>query len=274
MQLRLLKWAFFVVLIASLGVMLATDLPISTKLLALFCVVALLVLWVKAAFVQWFKSIDQLPTWDEIKSIPPTVPEPPFKGGGIVARTLTDWSAKWIASKARKGDRNSFNAMGEFYEIGTKYTPKSASEAMRWYKAAVGGGNPAEAHGPYYAKIRIAEMYEDGEGVERDLDLARRIYATLPNHPSAMLHFAIAHIEGKAVPKDYVEAYRLLLTADKFHSMNPMTRKELQIDVRKHRNNRNHIRVRELMTILEPHMKPEQLLKGKESAREWWNAHR
>ena len=67
-------------------------------------------------------------------------------------------------------------------------------------------------------------MYEDGEGVARDLDEAGRIYKTIPDFPSAMLHFAIAYVEGRRVPQDYVEAYKLLLLANKFRSMNPPTR--------------------------------------------------
>src|SRR5947199_7951434 len=71
--------------------------------------------------------------------------------------------------------------MGEVFHIGTKYTPRNPAEAMRWYRAAVGGGDPAKANGPLYAKLRIAEMYEDGEGVARDLDEAGRIYGEVLN---------------------------------------------------------------------------------------------
>jgi len=59
-------------------------------------------------------------------------------------------------------------AMAEMYDIGTKYTPKNPTEAFRWYMKAVGGCDPAEGSGPTFAKLRLAEMYEDGEGVERD----------------------------------------------------------------------------------------------------------
>ena len=89
-----------------------------------------------------------------------------------------------------------------------------------------------------------------------------------------MLHFAIAYVEGRRVPQDYVEAYKLLLLANKFRSMNPPTRKLVETDPQRHRENRRHIRVRELMAVLESRMAPEHLLRAKEAAREWWNAHR
>ena len=71
---------------------------------------------------------------------------------------------------------------------------------MRWYLAAA-GGDPEKESGHQYAKLRIAEMYEDGEGVTRDLAQAGRIYRTIPTFPSARLHFAIANIEGRGLPQ-------------------------------------------------------------------------
>jgi len=268
---RLFKWAIFFLIV---GVLVAPDVPASTKLLTLVFGFFLAGVWLKRGFVRWTKSDVKAPAWDEIQSVSPVVPEPPFKGAGPIARAITDWFAKWPLSQAKKGDQDSFNAMGELYDIGTKHTPKNPVEAMRWYKAAVGGGDPAKADGPHYSKLRIAEMYEDGEGVARDLDQARRIYRTMPNYPSGMLHFAIAHLEGRGVPQDLVEAYRLLLTADRFYSMHPKSIKQIATDIQKHRENRRHIRVRELMEILEAHMSPTQLLEAKEAAREYWNAHR
>jgi Sel1 repeat len=270
---RLLKW---VALLVVLGVLIALAESASTpiKLLALLGGVILVVLWLKSAFVRWIKKDDKAPAWDEIPSSPPIVPEPRFKGGGPIGRAIMNWFAKRPLSNAKKGDRDSYNAVGELYDIGSKYTPKNPVEAMRWYKAAVGEGDPATASGPHYSKLRIAEMYEDGEGVAQDIDGAGRIYKTLPHYPSAMLHFAIAHIEGRGVSHDYIEAYRLLLTADKFYSMHPPTRKQVETDPQSHRSNRRHIRVRELMATLEVSLKPEQLMKAREAAREWWNAHR
>jgi hypothetical protein len=89
-----------------------------------------------------------------------------------------------------------------------------------------------------------------------------------------MLHFAVAHVEGRGLPQDYVEAYRLLLTADKAYSMHPSSRKEVETNIQTHRKNRRHIRVKELMGILQPRMTLEQLLKANKAARSWWNAHR
>jgi hypothetical protein len=225
----------------------------------------------KSAVQRWLKSEAKAPAWDEIALVQPIIPEPPFtdRGGGV----LGSWFAKRSVSNAKKGDRDYYNAVGECYDIGTKYTPKDPVEAMRWYNAAV-DGDPIKATGPHYSKLRIAEMYEDGEGVTRDLETAGRIYKTLPHYPSAMLHFAIAHIEGRGVPQDYVEAYKLLLTADKFFSMHPPTRKQVQTDPQQRRRNHRHTKVRELIMMLETRLKPEQLIKARDKAREWWNANR
>jgi Sel1 repeat len=266
---RLLKWAVF---LAIIGVMIA-PVPTSSKFLTLIFALILLVYWLKGAFVRWIKSDGKAPAWDEIKSVPPIVPEPPLKKPGPIGSAPGDFFAKWTLNRKNKNDPLYLNAMGEMFDIGTKHTPKNPVEAMRWYRAAV-GGDPATAHGPHYSKLRIAEMYEDGEGVPRDLDMAGRIYKTIPNYPSAMLHFAISYVEGRGVPRDYVEAYKLVLLADKFLSWHASTRKEVEVNPQSHRANHRHIRAQELMALLEPRMAPEQVLKAKEAAREWWNAHR
>jgi hypothetical protein len=267
----LLKWMIFV---AVVGVLIAPADYVSTsvKLVTLICAVFLLVLWLGAAFARWIKSDSKAPAWDEIKSLPPVLPEPPFTGGGPIGRAFSDRFAKWTVGRIKKDDPAYLNAMGEMFDQGTRYTPKDPVEAMRWYRSAV-SGDP-EANGPHYSKLRIAEMYEDGEGVERDLDVAARIYKTIPHSPAAMLHSAIAHVEGRGVRQDYVEAYKLLLLADKFYSWHVPSPKQVAINIQSHRDNRRHIRTRESMEILRQRMSPEQLLKATESAREWWNAHR
>ncbi len=270
-----MKWAVF---LAVIGVLIAPVryVPVSNKLITVAFAVVLLVLWLKGAFVRWIKSDDKAPYWDEIKSVPPIIPEPPVKASGPIGRAIGDFIAKrtlkWLGKN--KDDPAYLNAMGEMFDTGTKHTPKNPVEAMRWYVAAVGGDPTQPKRGPEWARLRIAELYEDGEGVARDLDMAGCIYKTIPNYPSAMLHFAIAHVEGRGMPRDYVEAYRLLLVADKARSWHPSTRKEIEVNPQSHRANSRHIRVRELMAILEARMTPEQLLRAREAAREWWNAHR
>src|ERR1051326_1445557 len=269
---RVFKWA---VLLGVIGVLIAPakTLPWSTKLLTLAFASILTMFWLKQGLVRLIKSEPKAPAWDEIQSVPPVVPEPPFNGGGTIGRAIRDYFAKWTMNRKNKDDPVYLNAMGEMFDIGTKYTPKNPVEAMRWYKTAT-GGDPVKANGPHYAKLRIAEMYEDGEGVPRDLNEAGRIYKTIPHFPSARLHFAIAHVEGRGVPRDYIEAYRLALLADRFYSWQAPSRKQVEGDPGSHRQNRRHIRTRELMAILEARMAPEQLIKAREAARAWWNTHR
>lgn len=272
---RILILAIFFVVI---GVLIAPGENVSTpaKLITAICGFILIVAWPIFAFWRWLRTEDgdKAPAWDEIKSVPPIIPEPPLKASGLIGRAIGDFIAKWTLNRKNKDDPAYLNAMGEMFDLGTKYTPKNPVEAMRWYVAAVGGGDPAKAAGPLFSKLRIAEMYEDGEGVPRDLEQAGRIYKTMPNFPSAMLHFAIAHVEARGVPQDHVEAYRLLLLADKARSWHPATSKEVEVNPQSHRANRRHIRVRELIAVLESRMTPEQLLRAREEAREWWNAHR
>ena len=68
---------------------------------------------------------DMAPEWDEIQSVPPIVPEPPFRGGGLIWRALTNRFARWTINRKDKDDGGYLNAMGELYDIGTKYTPKN-----------------------------------------------------------------------------------------------------------------------------------------------------
>jgi Sel1 repeat len=270
---RLLGW---VILLTVLAAFFAPAGSASTpiKLLASFCLLILIAAWLIAAAFVWIRKDAKAPAWDEIQSVPPILPEPPLKGGGLIGRTISDFFAKRLLNRKDKDDAAYVNAMGEMFDIGTKYTPKNPTEAFRWYMKAIGGGDPARASGPTFAKLRLAEMYEDGEGVERDIDQATRIYKTIPDFPSTWLHFAVAHVEGREVQRDYVEAYRQLLLADKFRSMNAPNKKEVEIQAQRHRENRRHIRARELMAILEARLTPEQLLKAKQAARDYWNAHR
>jgi hypothetical protein len=270
---RLLKWtvppAIIGFLVAPVGYV-----PTSAKLLTLAVALILFGLWLKRVFVRWVKSNPKAPTWDEIQSVSPIEPEPKFKSGGPIGRAVSDCFAKWTLNRKDKEDPIYLNALAEMFDMGTKHTPKNPVEAMRCYKAAVGGGDPAKANGPHYAKLRIAEMYEDGEGVAQDLAEAARIYKTIPHYPSAMFHFAIAHVHGRGVPQDYIESYKLLLLADKYYSWHAPSRKEVEVQVQAHRSNRRHIRVRKMMAIFEGRMAPEQLLRGREAARAWWNANR
>jgi Sel1 repeat-containing protein len=266
-----LGWAIALSVLASfLAPVESLSIPI--KLLAAFCFLILVIAWLTAvAFVLIRKDVPKAPAWDEIQSVPPIVPEPPLKERGLIVSAISDRMTEWFLSRLDKDGTAYVMAMAEMYDIGT---PNNPPEAFRWYMAAIRGGDPTKAGGPKFARLRLAEMYEDGEGVERDLDQATRIYQTVPDFPSTWLHFAIAHIDGRGVRQDYVEAYRQLLLADKFRNMNALSKKEVEIRVQSHRENRRHIRVRELMTILEAGLTPEQQLRAMEAARDYWNAHR
>jgi hypothetical protein len=268
---RLLRWAVFLGII---GLLIAPNYSVSpvSKFFATIFGLIVLMIYLISLFVRWANSFSgNAPMWDEIQSVSPIIPEPPLREVGTIGRALADWSTKWTMNRKDKSDAGYLNAMGEAYDIGTRHTPKSPRKAMQWYLV---GGDPTRPGGHEYAKLRIAEMYEDGEGVTPDFETAGRVYKTIPNYPSSLLHFAIAYVEGRGVPRNYVEAFRLLLIADRARSWHPPTRKEVEVNPQRHRENRRHIRMRELMAILEPKLSPEQLMTAHNAAREWWNEHR
>src|SRR5205807_457668 len=98
------------------------DVSSSTKLVTAIGGLILIMMWLKAAFARWIKSEDKAPAWDEIKSVPPIIPEPPLKEAGAIARAIRDYFTKWVLN--RKNDPANLNAMGEVFDIGTKYTPR------------------------------------------------------------------------------------------------------------------------------------------------------
>jgi len=151
----LLKWAAFA---AILGALIAHT-SVLIKLFAVLCGLFLLAVWLKSAVQRWLKGEAKAPAWDEISLVPPIIPEPPFTGrsGGVLVDWFANWFAKRSLSNAKKGDRDYYNAVGECYEIGTKYTPRDPVEAMRWYKAAV-DGDPIKATGPHYSKLRCRDV--------------------------------------------------------------------------------------------------------------------
>lgn len=241
----------------------------STKLMVAAVGLVLTVYLVWKGFRRWLKQDGRLPPWDEIKPRAPIVPEPPLKEPGRMASALGYLLARWMLNWAKDDPKT----MGELYDIGNKCTPHNPKEALRFYFEAC-GGDPTQPGGPLWPKLRIAEMYEDGEGIDRDAAFAARIYKTIPAAPSAMLHFAIAHVEGRGVTQNYVEAYKLLLVADRLRGLHPLSKAELRHNAQSRRENRRHIRIRELMAMLEAHLRPEQCFEGREAARAYWEVHR
>jgi hypothetical protein len=169
-MISLLKWAAFA---AILGALVAHT-SVLTKVFAVVCGLILLAVWLKSAVLRWLKSEGKAPAWDEISLVPPIMPEPPFTGRGA--------AYSWI------GLLN-----------GLFRTPRKATAitTIQW-------GNPttSEQNTPRGTQWRrcggtkrqltvtrskrrdltirscAAEMYEDGEGVTRDLETAGRIYKT------------------------------------------------------------------------------------------------
>jgi TPR repeat protein len=214
-------------------------------------------------------SLPTLPEWDIIDSKKPIFSVPPVEP--MKQYFVINLLARWLKSSARTGSQ--IASLGEMYEIGTKYTPKNAEKARQLYEDVV--FRELDIKNSYsWARLRLAEMYEDGEGGPKNFSKAEVIYRTIPNYPSSMLFLAKSRIVGAETVVDLVDAYKLLLVADKFFSLHQPSAEEMTHEGQKRRENFRHIHVKNLMEMLERQMTPADTLTAHEAAREYWNKNR
>ena len=221
--------------------------------------------------------------WNQIRVSDPVDPAPRFvgwRGAGPVTIFL-NWLVtypllRWI--EKRRGSRadsiQSMIFLAELYDEGAPHKRHNPSKAFRLYLKVLGGSDPALAEGPIWVKMRLAEMYEDAEGVEKDIDMAGRIFATIPTLPSAMLHFALSHLEGRRRPQDHVEVYKWLLCAERAYSIHPFTREEISISRQRYRENIRFIKVKQLKVRVEKELSPIRIAEAESAAKTWWSKHR
>lgn len=102
-----------------------------------------------------------------------------------------------LLAKANGGDAPAQVQVGEKYAAAQDY-----KQAAGWYRKAAEQGNPA-------AEIHLADLYRNGQGVERDKDQAANWYrkAAEQGDPGAQGTLAMLYVVGQGVPQSDVEAY-------------------------------------------------------------------
>lgn len=109
-----------------------------------------------------------------------------------------------LRRKADQGDPVAAMHLGTLYRdgIGTAHDPV---QALRWYKVG----------GPHGGWAMIGDMYERGEGVPRDPELAASYHrrAAETGSPVAMYRLGCAHADERVAASDAVEGYMWLLLA-------------------------------------------------------------
>ena len=221
--------------------------------------------------------------WGEIRISDPVDPAPRFigwRGAGPVTIFL-NWLVtypllRWI--EKRRGSRvdsiQSMIFLAELYDEGAPHKRHNPTKAFRLYLKVLGGKDPELAKGPVWVKMRLAEMYEDAEGIEKDIDMAGKIFATIPTLPSAMLHFALGHLDGRGSFHDRVEAYKWLLCAERAYSIHPFTRTDVMTSRQRFRENMRFIKVKQLKLCLENNLNTTQIAAAESAAKVWWSKHR
>ena len=81
---------------------------------------------------------------------------------------------------------------------------------MKWYRRETDRGHRE-------AQIRVAELYERGEGISQGYVQASRMYAKAAEQgdPKAEIRLAQLYLMGQGVPQNYSEAKKLLERAAK-----------------------------------------------------------
>ncbi len=107
-----------------------------------------------------------------------------------------------LRARAEKGDARAANALGWLYAIPSEV--KNDQEAVRWLRKAADQGH-AEA------MTRLAQMYANGQGLNKDEAEAARWYrkAADQNYSDAILSLGVLYEGGRGVPRDEAEAARL-----------------------------------------------------------------
>jgi TPR repeat protein len=113
---------------------------------------------------------------------------------------------RWMVRAAEQGDAEAQFWLGVAYEQNW-FGTTDVREAVKWYQKAAQGGEPD-------AQAELGHKYEHGEGVEQNLKLAaewyRRAAEYVPDLGGAHQgrnQLGLLYLEGRGVPKDYVQAY-------------------------------------------------------------------
>ncbi len=143
-----------------------------------------------------------------------------------IAMEAPSETIKRVKSLANKGDSRAQYQLGEIYRTGKLFNPIKNFEAFLWYKkAAKNGEKKAKKILHNYADeadffrqaalelnpeapLKLAEMYFQGKGVEKDFEKAAQYYegASLKGNAEAQLKLGNLYVKGLGVEKDYAKA--------------------------------------------------------------------
>lgn len=109
----------------------------------------------------------------------------------------------WFRKAAEQGDSEAQADLGFCYASGSGVA-KDEVEALKWTRKAAEQGNPA-------AQYNLGRKYFDGEGggVKKDEVLALSLFrkAADQGYASSQVMLGYCYVTGRAVTKDFVEAY-------------------------------------------------------------------
>jgi TPR repeat protein len=103
-------------------------------------------------------------------------------------------SSKWLFKAVKFGYTPAMTALGDYY-----YEQGLYDEAINWYNKAVANGDDELAY------IRLANCYEEGNGVDCIIDEARRLYKMAIDkfgNAEAMFRLACTYIKDESMPID------------------------------------------------------------------------
>jgi TPR repeat protein len=161
-------------------------------------------------------------------------------------------AAKWFKRSAENGNVEAQWTVANLYREG-RGVRYDLAEAAIWFRRAADNGHAR-------AQYNIAHMYRNGIGIPKDETEAARWYRRAADQSIAEAQFMLAnqYTRGEGVAKDMVQAYMWLTLAEA--TSNPSSKVHKLV-----------VRDRDIVART---LSQEELLRGKQLAREWAIAHK
>lgn len=120
------------------------------------------------------------------------------------AKAAVDWYRK----AAVQGHAEAHYKLGAIYENGADGVKSNAQESARLYRIAASEMDIFAQQGSADAQHVLAGMYQQGQGVKKDLAMALRWWekAALQGHVLAQLSLGRLYAQGNDVPRDNYQA--------------------------------------------------------------------
>jgi hypothetical protein len=125
-------------------------------------------------------------------------------------------AVEWYRKAAEQGYAEAYYKLGAIYENGANGVRADAQESTRLYQIAASEMDVFAQKGSADAQNRLAGMYQQGQGVKKDMALALRWWekAAMQGHALAQLSLGKLYAQGDDVQHDpHLAAYWLDLAA-------------------------------------------------------------